>query len=66
MEYVDFDVTGITIQPNCSFDEMLKILLEQLWIETDFQQMVIQYKVLENYPSLEIENNATLSSSICN
>ena len=41
MNYVDFDVTGITIQPNCSFDEMLKAISDQLRIETDFQQMVI-------------------------
>ena len=60
MEYADFDVTRITIQLNCSFDEMLQIISEQLRIEIDFQQMVIQYKVRKNYPPLKIEDNATL------
>ena len=60
IDYVDSDVTRITIQTNCSFDEMLKILSNQLQIKTNFHKMIIQYKLRENYPPLKIKDNVTL------
>ena len=60
MDYINFHMTGIIIQPNCSFDEILKIISDRFRIETNFQQMVIKYKVKKNYPLLKIEDNATL------
>ena len=35
MDYVDFEVTGITMQTNCSFNEVVKILSDQLQINVE-------------------------------
>ena len=35
MDYVDFEVTEITMQTNCSFDEVVKILSDQLQINVE-------------------------------
>ena len=54
MDYVDFEVTEITMRTNCSFDEVVKILSNQLQIDTELQKMIIQYKVKDSYPLFNI------------
>ena len=60
MDYIDFEVIRITMQINCSFDEVVKILSNQLQIDTELQEMIIQYKVKDAYPPLKIRDDGTL------
>ena len=41
MDYVDFEVTGITMQTNCNFDEVVKILSDQLQINVELLFFIV-------------------------
>ena len=46
MDYVDFEVTGITMQTNCSFDEIVKILSDQLQINVELLFFIVIFLFL--------------------
>ena len=56
MYYVDFEVTGITMQTNCSFDEIVKILSDQLQINVELLFFFIFNKDKQKQTTKSIEN----------
>ena len=46
MDYVDFEVTGMTMQTNCSFDEVVKILSDQPQINVELLIFIVIFLFL--------------------
>ena len=52
--YVDFTMTGVLVDTRCTYREMVKLLVEKIFLEPPMHNIAVEYQTREGSPRIRI------------